>query len=156
MRSKVKVSNLHAGYKLNERFARGVASKALEFLKKEDGAELEFIFVDDEAIKAFNKNYKHENRSTDVLSFKIDRREFGQKMFLGQIIISLDMARDNSEVFGSTITDEIVLYMIHGILHLFGYDDGNTKDSLRMSKKQDLILERLGLCKDLSKVLMPR
>ena len=156
MRSKVKASNLHAVYKLDESFAQKIASKVLELLKKEDKAELEFIFVDDKAIKVFNRKYKRENRSTDVLSFRIDRREFGQKIFLGQIIISLDTASKNSQIFGTSFTDEIVLYIIHGILHLFGYDDGNAKDRLRMSDKQNLILERLRECKNLSKVLMPR
>jgi len=156
MRSDIKVSNLHKRYKLNESFAEKIASKILELLKRNGRAQLEFIFVDDKTIKIFNKRYKHENIPTDVLSFKIDRREFAQRAFLGEIIISLDTALRNSKAFGTTHTDEITLYIIHGILHLFGYDDESPEDSIRMSRKQDLILERLRKCKNLSEVLMPR
>lgn len=156
MRSKVKAVNLHKSYKIDEAFAQGIASKILRMLKRENRVELELIFLDDNTIKKFNKKYKSENAPTDVLSFKIDRREFGQKIFLGEIMISLDTAFKNSEIFGVSFTEEIALYIIHGILHLFGYNDENPGDSLRMIKKQNQILERLCKCKDLSKVLMPR
>lgn len=156
MPSKVTASNLHKRYKLDERFARNIAVDVLKLLKKEGRVELELIFVDDKSIKKFNRQYKHHDDVTDVLSFGIDRAEFGKKIFLGQIIISLDTARRNSRIFGTRHTDEIALYIIHGILHLFGYDDGNAKDRRRMSKKQESILERLQACKNLSKVLMPR
>ena len=156
MPSKVKAANLHKSYKIDEGFAQNVASKILKMLNTENRVELELIFLGDNAIKKLNKKYKFRNSPTDVLSFKIDRREFGQKVFLGEIVISLDTAFKNSKIFGTSFTDEVALYIIHGILHLFGYDDEKAEDRLRMVKKQGQILERLGRCKDLSKVLMPR
>lgn len=155
MRNKVRVSNLHKRYKLNEPLAKKVVLKILKLLKIEDSADLEFIFVGDKAMKIFNKRYKGRNAPTDVLSFKIDRRGFGQKIFLGEIIISLDTAFKNAKAFGASRSDEIALYIIHGILHLFGYDDEDAEESRRMSKKQDLILGSLRTCKNLSKALMP-
>ncbi len=151
----IKAVNLHKSYKLSERRARNLASKILKIVGKERPMDLEIIFLDDRSIKTFNKRYKSEDRPTDVLSFRIDRREFGCKVPLGEIIISLDTASRNSKIFGASFANEVALYVIHGILHLFGYDDEDAEDSRRMSKKQNLILESLRTCKNLSKVLMP-
>ena len=128
----------------------------MRMIRKEPFADLELIFLDDKAMKIFNKRYASRDSSTDVLSFRIDRREFGQKRFLGEIIISLDAALKNSKVYGTDFTEEVLLYVIHGILHLFGYDDGNPRDSREMARKQNRILDKLCSCRDLSEVLMPR
>lgn len=156
MHSRVKAVNLHKSYKLNERSAQNIALKILRMIGKEKNAELELVFLDDRSIRRFNKRYKLEDRSTDVLSFRIDRREFGQKIFLGEIMISLDTALRNSKTFAASFKDEVTLYIIHGVLHLFGYDDENAKDRRKMVKKQNLILKRLNKCKNLSEVLTPR
>ncbi|MBU0605116.1 MAG: rRNA maturation RNase YbeY [Candidatus Omnitrophica bacterium] len=134
---------------------RSLTADILRMIRKEPFADLELIFLDDKAMKIFNKRYAFRDGSTDVLSFRIERREFGQKRFLGEIIISLDMALRNSKVYGTDFTEEVVLYVIHGILHLFGYDDGNPRDSREMVRKQNRILDKLCACRDLSEVLMP-
>lgn len=156
MPSKVRVINLHRAYNLNERYAQNLAAKILKIINRERSAELELIFLDDKSIRKFNKKYKLENRATDVLSFKIDRRDFGQKLFLGEIMISLDTAFKNSKLYGTGFAHEIVLYIIHGILHLFGYDDERAADSRKMVKKQNRILDKLCSCRNLSEVLTPR
>jgi probable rRNA maturation factor len=156
MPSKIRAINLHKSYSLNERYVQGLGAKILKMINKEGFAELELVFLDDKSIRKFNKRYKFEDRATDVLSFKIDRRDFGQKAFLGEIMISLDTALENSRLYGTGFADEVVLYMIHGILHLFGYDDGTSADSRRMARKQNRILSELCIRKDLSKVLTPR
>lgn len=150
------VENRHKRYRLNERLIETIAIDIVRMIRKENCAELEFIFVNDAEIKRFNKAYKGRDRATDVLSFGIDRSEFGEKKFLGQIIISLDTARRNAREFRTVFTDEIVLYVVHGILHLFGYDDRSGRESARMTKKQTEIMERLVKCRNLSKVLMMR
>lgn len=156
MPSKIKAINLHKSYDLNERYVRKLAAEILKMIGRERPAELELVFLDDRSIRKFNKKYKFEDRATDVLSFKIDRREFGQKVFLGEIMISLDTAFKNSKLYDTVFTDEIVLYIIHGILHLFGYDDGTAEERGRMVKRQNRILDKLCSCRDLSEVLMPR
>jgi len=156
MPSKVRVINLHKSYNLNERYAQNLAAKILKIINRERTAELELIFLDDKSIRKFNKKYKLENRATDVLSFKIDRRDFGQKLFLGEIMISLDTAFKNSKLYGTSFAYEIVLYIIHGILHLFGYDDETAGDSREMAKKQNQILDKLCSCRNLSEVLTLR
>lgn len=150
------VENRHKRYRLNERLIGAIATDVVKMLRKNGRADLEFIFVADAEMKRFNKTYLGLDRATDVLSFGIDRREFGDDAFLGQIIISLDTARRNAYEFKSVFTDEIVLYVVHGILHLFGYDDLSARASRRMIKKQDAIMERLGKCRNLSRVLTRR
>jgi probable rRNA maturation factor len=156
MRSRVKVWNLHRSFRLNEKLIAKLAAKVLKTVKKENAAELEIVFMNDAAIKKLNRKYKGENAPTDVLSFGLDRREFGKRAFLGEIFISLDTARRNSKVFGTGLCDEAVLYVIHGILHLAGYDDRTAAQRTRMSKKQEGILRRLCVHETLSKVLTRR
>ena len=156
MPSKIRAVNLHRAYKLNERYARNLAADILRMIGKANGAELELVFMDDKSIRRFNKKYRREDRVTDVLSFGLYGKMPGRKAFLGEIMISLDTALRNSRIFGTDIAEEITLYIIHGILHLFGYDDGNPGDSRKMVKEQNRILDRLCSCKNLSEVLMPR
>ena len=143
----IAVSSLNGKHRINERFVVQIARSILKILKKRN-IELEIVFLSDMAIKPFNRKYKHSNRATDVLSFDLDS--------CGQILISSDMALRNSRIFNTPLEEELVLYVIHGILHLFGYDDEKPKDRLKMFKKQDSILEILCAKVRLSKVLMRR
>ncbi len=149
MAGNVVAINQNRSYRIDLEGAEKIARKILKILNKEKAAELELIFVDDKSIKKLNKKYKSENRYTDVLSFRIDRREFGYKAFLGEIIISLDTARKNSVIYGTLFANEVALYIIHGILHLFGYDDEKSGQRRRMEKRQDRILGEICRSKNL-------
>ena len=147
----IQIKNLNKKFTLNGSFVKKLAAEILKSINKD--IDLEIVFLDDRAITRLNKEYKKLDRPTDVLSFKLDRREFGQKGGLGDIFISLDTARRNAKIYSTRFEDEIVLYVIHGILHLFGYDDETVKSRARMSKRQGAVLE--GLCnrENLSRVL---
>jgi probable rRNA maturation factor len=93
---------------------------------------------------------------TDVLSFGMDGREFMRKKVLGEIFISLDTARRNSRLFGVVFEAEIVRYVVHGILHLFGYGDGTKREKARMWHKQEGLLKELCRQGNFSKVLTRR
>ncbi|MCX5666556.1 MAG: rRNA maturation RNase YbeY [Candidatus Omnitrophica bacterium] len=147
MNASIAVSNLNKKHRINERFVGEIACKVLKILKK-DKRELEIIFLSDTAIKRVNGKYKHSNRATDVLSFDLGS--------CGEILISSDMALKNSRVFNTPLEKELILYVIHGILHLFGYDDEAPKARSKMFRKQDSILEILCANTSLSKVLTRR
>jgi probable rRNA maturation factor len=147
MSASIAVSNLNKKHRINERFVGEIARGILKIIKKQD-AELEIIFLSDTAIKPINKKYKDSSYATDVLSFDLDS--------CGQILISSDMALKNSRAFDTPFEKELVLYVIHGILHLFGYDDEKPKDRSRMLRKQDSIMETLCAKISLSKVLTRR
>src|SRR3990167_1248426 len=111
----VKIFNLNKRYKLNAPRAKKIAEKILRVLKRPRAASVEIVFLDDRAMRVLNKRYKARDRTTDVLSFDLGRTV--------EVIISLDKARENSKAFGLNFEREVVLYLIHGILHLSGYDD---------------------------------
>jgi probable rRNA maturation factor len=143
----ITVTNHNKKHPINERFVVEIVRDILNILKKRSVA-LEIIFLSDPAIRVFNKKYKKSDRATDVLSFDLGS--------CGQIFISSDMALRNSRIFNTPLGKELVLYVIHGILHLYGYDDGNSQDRLRMFRRQDFILEKLCAKVRLSQVLTPR
>jgi len=156
-RSNIRVTNHNRSRGLNERFIRSVAASILKMIKRPAATELEIVFLSDDRIRGLNKKYAGSDRSTDVLSFKLGEKEFGRPdSFIGEILISSDTAARNSKIFGSTFGEEIVLYVIHGILHLFGYDDTDARSRARMSEKENGILRELCRKEDLSKVSMQR
>lgn len=152
----VRATNRNGSYRINEAFVEKLATGVLRMLKKAKDAEIEIVFLDDRAIRKLNREFKHEDSATDVLSFRIDREEFGRKKFLGEVVISLDTAARNSKLFGTAFEFEAMRYVIHGILHLFGYDDLNERDRAKMWSQQERILNDLCCREDLSKVLMRR
>ncbi|MCM8761401.1 MAG: rRNA maturation RNase YbeY [Candidatus Omnitrophica bacterium] len=154
--SAIKVTNSCKKYRLNESLLADLAAKTLNFIRKSGKIDLEIVFLDDDEIRKLNVRYKGYNKPTDVLSFYIERAEFGERKPLGEIFISADTARRNSRVFGALLEEEMVRYIIHGILHLFGYDDRKVAQRSKMSKTEDRILRFLCRQNTLSKVLMPR
>jgi len=147
MNASIAVSNLNKKHRINERFVGEIARSVLKALKKEN-RELEIIFLSDKAIKPINEKYRQSDCATDVLSFDLGS--------CGEILISSDTALRNSRVFDTPFEKELVLYVIHGILHLFGYDDEKPKTRSRMLRKQGSILEMLCAKIRLSKVLTRR
>lgn len=159
MRSKprhIKVINSNKFFSLNVKLIEAIAEKVLKLLKKDKVTEIDIVFLDDGAIKKLNKRYKKEDAPTDVLSFNIDGREFKRREVLGEIFISLDTARRNAKLFGVDFEHEIVRYVVHGILHLFDYDDQSKVEKDRMWHKQEKLLGELCNQETLSKVLTRR
>lgn len=141
------IKNLNHRFKINTRFIKKIVAEILKILRKPGNTKLEVVFLSDKAIRPINKKYRCRDRATDVLSFDLG--------CCGQILISSDTALKNSRTFKTSFEEELTLYVIHGILHLAGYDDEARQEKKRMSEKEDRILKRL--CqKNFSKVLMPR
>lgn len=154
--SHIKVINSNKFFSLNVKLIEYMAATVLKSLKKDKVAEVDIVFVDDAAIKKLNKRYKKEDGPTDVLSFAIDGREFRRREVLGEIFISLDTARRNSKLFDVQFEHEIVRYVVHGILHLFDYDDQTKVEKARMWHRQEKLLGELCKQGTLSKVLTRR
>ena len=135
---------------------RRIVDLILKCCKKPSDLNLEIVFLTDKEIRRLNKKFKGSNRITDVLSFDLSGSAFGARSFLGEAFISIDRALSNSNTFNTKFEEEIVLYIIHAILHLFGYDDETLKKRERMERKQKEILRFICKREDLSKVLTPR
>ena len=131
-----------------------VAEKAarLEGVRRFDAA---VAVVDKESIRELNKAYRNVDMPTDVLSFpaneltgpisRADPRllEYtGRRVFLGDIYICLEIAREHAEEYGNTLEEELCFLTAHGMLHLMGYDHMMFEDEFLMREKQRIILNR--------------
>ena len=116
-----------------------------------DRASLSIVFVSSQRIKALNKKFLGRDYTTDVLAFdlsdetsaknKIKRKP---RTVLGDIIISTDAVLKNARAYKTGLSEETALYVIHGILHLLGFDDHKTRDAQRMRRKEQQLLVFLG------------
>lgn len=115
-------------------------------------AEISVKFVNDEEIRALNKEYRNIDKSTDVLSFPLgengeyDLNNDTGAYMLGDIVISIDHAIAQAEMYGHTIEREIGFLTVHSMLHLLGYDHENGGlEAVRMREKEETALTQLGL-----------
>lgn len=119
--------------------------KGLEVLGVNDDFELSLIIVGKKKIRNINRDYRHIDRETDVISFaEIDSEdEFGDNNYLGDIFINVDRVKKQAKLYGHSIKREYCFLFVHGLLHLFGYDHMNEKDEKRMFDIQDKIIGEL-------------
>ena len=94
------------------------------------------ILTDSAAIRALNRQYRGGDYDTDVLSFPLG--EAGA--IDGEVYVSLDYAAGHCAEFGATFEEEVRRYVIHGLLHLMGYDDADTAGRQRMRRLEDRYL----------------
>jgi len=95
--------------------------------------------VDDHQIKKLNQKYLYRSRPTDVISFSQIEGEFSHINInlLGDVVISVETAKRQAKQVKTTLQDEITFLLIHGILHLLGYDhESSTKKSREMRAKE--------------------
>ncbi|NWF93232.1 MAG: rRNA maturation RNase YbeY [Syntrophaceae bacterium] len=109
-------------------------------------AELSLLFVNDVQIQALNRRYLRRDRPTNVLAFPMREGEFSalHPNLLGDLVISLETARRQMKRFRLDETNMIILLMIHGILHLVGYEhEGSKKGAREMALKQKELLKQI-------------
>jgi probable rRNA maturation factor len=112
-----------------------------------DGAELSILFTNDREIQTLNRRYRKKNKPTDVLSFPLlegpGARFAGNA--LGDVVISVPTARRQAKRQGISLQEEIIRLIIHGFLHLLGYDHENVskQEAERMKKREKLLLKKL-------------
>ncbi|MDD6022413.1 MAG: rRNA maturation RNase YbeY [Acutalibacteraceae bacterium] len=119
--------------------------------KFEGSAEISVRFVNDEEIQRLNKEYRNIDKSTDVLSFPLGENgvydinnDTGAKM-LGDIVISIDHAVAQAEMYGHSLEREIGFLTVHSMLHLLGYDhEAGGLEAVRMREKEETVLTQLG------------
>ncbi len=96
--------------------------------------DFELIIVDNETIQAINKEYRNIDKPTDVLSFPLDVSCPG--MPVGSVIISANKVKEGAKEFNHSIEDEFKLLLIHGLLHLIGYDHEIDNGEMRQKEKE--------------------
>ena len=122
-------------------------NRGLEYVNAPDNAEISITFVSKDEIHELNREYRGVDDPTDVLSFPfIDPDEWDkdiQPLALGDIIICTEIAREQAESYGHSFERELSFLLIHGLLHLAGYDHIQPEDEKEMRHAQREILGEL-------------
>jgi len=128
-------------------------NEAIRLSEGPEEAEVSLMLVDDQRIHALNLEYRGVDRPTDVLSFALqDEMEEEPEIdeeddMLGDIVISVERARDQAEEYGHSFEREIVYLAVHGTLHLLGFDHEEEQDKQEMRSKEEEIMAKLKLAR---------
>lgn len=136
-----------------ERILLDLADYTIKLLSRRDNFSLEVNFIDNETIHQINKDYRHIDRPTDVISFAFLDEVEGEvsinyddhQFLLGEILISIDQAKIQADEYGHSLHREICFLFVHGLLHLLGYDHQNEEEEKEMFGLQERILNEKGV-----------
>ena len=136
-------------YKLKMLVRKAILT-TLEYEGEDTDCEVSVTFTDNEGIHAINKEYRNIDRPTDVLSFPQINYDEGEELMegdmLGDIVLSLERAREQAEEFGHSFERECAFLCAHSTLHLLGYDhELSDEDDADMRRRQSEIMEKMGL-----------
>lgn len=120
---------------VNNRWIRSVCSQESRRL-----GDVAFVFCSDSYILDINERYLGHDYYTDVITFDYCEGD----IVSGDLIISIDSVRDNAAHFGTSFDNELDRVMVHGILHLIGYDDHSDEDIKQMRSKEDFYIKAKG------------
>ena len=99
-------------------------------------SDLTFIFCSDSYLKKINKDYLNHDYFTDVITFDYSNKE----VIKGDIYISVERVEDNATTYDVTFNEEIFRVIIHGVLHLCGFNDKSKDDQIKMRNKEDFFI----------------
>lgn len=134
----IDVANAHPGYRRRRKVIQEIIRRVLKNERRRQ-ADLGVVFIDDRRMRSLNAAYLKHNFPTDVLSFPLSSPH--ARLLEGEIYVNLDQARRQAREFSVTFANEVHRLVIHGTLHLLGYDDRTTTTRLRMTRKEDLYLK---------------
>ncbi len=143
---RINLKNLNAKRRVNLSDMEKVAKRSLKALG-EKNAEVNIVFVSNQKIRAMNRAYLGKDVSTDVIAWpSTDDSQFtihNSRNFLGDIAISSDKAAQNSKIYGQKYAGELALYVIHGLLHLKGFEDKTANGRKAMRRKEDELAQQV-------------
>lgn len=140
-----------------------VINEALNYENFKKPYEVSVVFTDNEGIRDINKQFRGIDKETDVLSFpmldfdegyeedgeiEIDIEDINPEsgcVVLGDIVISLEKAYEQSQEYGHSFEREVAFLVVHSVLHLLGYDHEEDEDRVIMREKEENILSKLGI-----------
>ncbi len=147
----VLVSNLQEKTPVDDGLTSFLADVVMAVLRDthcSEKVEVSLALVDDEHIHSLNRQYRNVDNPTDVLSFSMREGEpipGGEEEILGDVVISLQSAERQAKEYGHDFRREMAYLAIHGVLHLLGYDHRGEKERREMRRKENKLLEELGL-----------
>jgi len=121
----------------------GIIAATLKREKKK--GSLSVLLTDNKNIRKINKQFLGHDTATDVISFWLEKKTLAKNEtgFLGELVVSHEMAKQLSRELGISFKEELGRYLIHGTLHLLGYDDKKEKDHMKMHRRQEFILRKV-------------
>ncbi|MGH2453558.1 MAG: rRNA maturation RNase YbeY [bacterium] len=134
------VANRQRAVRVRPAALRRAALAAMSAEGCASGSEASIAVVSDAQIRALNRRYLGCDRTTDVLAFAQD----GPGGLLGDVVVSAERAAAQAPRYGQTVEGELELLVIHGMLHLLGYDDATGPARARMRRRERAILGALG------------
>ena len=123
---------------LNDDACCKVLKTVLENQGNDDGT-ITVILCQDELLRSLKKQFFKKNQYTDVIAFRLNNYE--EKVVEGEVYISLPRARENAKTFGEPFEREISRLLIHGVLHLLGYEDDTKKSKMVMTSLENKYLK---------------
>ncbi len=132
------------------RLIKGAVNAALDFEDFTADCEVSVTLTDNEKIHVLNREYRHVDRPTDVLSFPLyEASDIGQAfgpVALGDIVLSLEKAREQAEAYGHSFEREVAFLTVHSMLHLLGYDhETSDEEETDMFARQNAIMDMMRL-----------
>jgi probable rRNA maturation factor len=121
-----------------------LARRALEAEDARASGELSIVVTDDDTVRELNRRYRNTDAPTDVLSFALAGGGFPEAnpAPLGEIVISYETAARQAAEAGRAVEDELAHLLVHGVLHLLGYDHQSPADARRMRAREEALLDR--------------
>jgi rRNA maturation RNase YbeY len=140
----VLITNRQDHHSISPEKVRQTAQKLLDALKCPD-SELSLVLTDDSEIAVLNKEYLNHEGATNVISFPMQEGDFSgiNPQILGDVVISLDTALKEAEQAEMSMEERLNELLIHGILHLLGYDHEIKEDEDEMEEKSRELKEML-------------
>lgn len=143
MKNRILINKEVKDRRITKKFLKDKAQEILRELNLQN-VELSLTLTDDEKIRQINRAWRNKDKPTDVLSFPMEETVGYKYRVLGDVIISAPFAERQAEEIGYSYRDEVLRLMIHGILHLLGYDHEKSEEDERvMFEIQNRIFNKL-------------
>ena len=138
---RVHVATSGIRHSIPTQWLKRIATVAMRASQCPGVAALDVALVDDRTMARLNWQFLRHRGPTDVITFPAGDRS--EDDVLGEIVISVDRAREQARRHGHPVRREVALLLVHGILHLHGYDDQTSRQAARMHARAETILERV-------------
>jgi len=136
----VYISNRQNKVRFNIKKIKDIVQKILH--EKKVKYSISIALVDNEEIRKINKIYLKKDRKTDVIAFNLLDEFSENDKILGEIVVSVEKAQEESRIRGIKIEEEILRYVVHGLLHLLGLDDKKLSEAKAMWLEQEYFIKK--------------
>jgi probable rRNA maturation factor len=140
--ARVSIANQQEAVQIDRKRLREIVAAVVDGEGNTD-SEISLAFVDNPTIHRLNQRYLQHDEPTDVLSFPLS--DPSAKRLSGELVIGAEVAKAQADERGHDVQAELALYVIHGLLHLCGYDDKSDAAKRRMRERERHYLRQLGL-----------